>query len=132
MSLPSAIVRLALRGEGLELVGLDDFAQADALALAIRDLDSDYRLARHRRLDSHRRGSQSHREVVGQVHDLAHLDSRAGLELVHRDHRPGLNLRDPPEHAEVAEFLFEHGRAPFEQSLVDLGVLGGRAFEQVQ
>ena len=119
-----------LAASGRELFGLHDLAQINLLALAIGNLDSDHRLARHRGLDSHGGCAQRHREIVGQVHDLAHLDSRAGLELVHRDHRPRLDLDHAPLDTEIVELLLQHARAALERGLVDVRMFGRRHIEQ--
>ena len=100
------------------------------LALFVRHFDSDHGLARHRRLDSHRGRSQSHREIVGEIHDLADLDSGARLEFVHRDDRAGLHLDHAALDAEVRELLLEHARAALELTFVDLRMLGRRQIEQ--
>ena len=90
----------------------------------------DYGLARDRRLDSHRGGSESHREVVGEIDNLADLDSRSGLEFVHRDDRARLHFDHAPLDAEVREFLLEHPRAALELAFVHLRMLGWRQIEQ--
>ena len=113
-----------------EFLGFENLAQENALALAIRHLDSDHGLARHRRLDSYRGSSQSHREVVGEIDDLAHFDSGARLEFVHRDDRARLHFDHPTLDAEVRELLLEHARAALELTLVHLRVLGGRQIQQ--
>ena len=97
-----------------EFLRFENLAQVDLLALAVGYLDSDHRLARHRRLNPHRRRPQRHRKVVGKIDDLAHLDARARLELVHRDDRPRLNLDHAPLDAEVGQLLLEHARTAFQ------------------
>ena len=120
--------QLALRGQ--KFVGLENLAQENAFALAVRHFDADHGLAGHGRLDSHRGGSKSHREIVGEIDNLAYLDSGARLEFVHRDDRARLHFDHPPLDAEVREFLLEHARAALELTLVNLRMLGRRQIQQ--
>src|SRR5580704_5028897 len=119
---------LALRRR--EFLGFENLAQKNALAFAIRNLDSDHGLAWHRRLDSYRGSPQSHREVVGEIDDLAYLDAGARFEFVHRDDRAWLHFDHATLDAEVRELLLEHARATLELTLVHLRVLGGRQIQQ--
>ena len=113
-----------------KLLRLENLAQINLLALAIRHLDSNHRLARHRRLDSHRRRPQRHREVVREVDDLAHLDSGPRLQLIHRDDRPGLDLHHPPLDTKVRELLFEYAGTAFQRGFIDLRMFERRHIEQ--
>src|ERR1700685_1099587 len=93
-----------------ELLRLQDLAEVDLLALAVGHFNSDDGLTGHRRLDTHGRRPQRHREVVGKVDYLADLDARARLELVHGDDGARLDLDDAAFDAEIGELLFEHTR----------------------
>src|SRR5208337_2643635 len=73
---------------------------------------------------------QSHREVVGEIVDLAYLDAGARLEFVHRDDRARLQFDHATLDAEIRELLLEHARAALELTLVDLRVLGGRQIQE--
>src|SRR5215469_7775281 len=115
---------------GGELLSLENFPQIDSLALAVGHLDSNHRFALHRRLNYHRSRTQSHREVVGEIHNLTDLDARTGFELVHRDDRTRLNLYHPPRDAKVSELLLQHACAALQRGFIDQGVFGGRHVEQ--
>src|ERR1019366_58970 len=119
---------LALRGQ--EFLSLENLAQKNAFALAVGHFDADHGLAGDRRLDSHRGGSKRHREIVGEIDNLAHLDSGARLEFVHRDDRARLYFDHPALDAEISELLLEHARAALELALVHLRMLGRRQIEQ--
>ncbi len=122
--------KLALRRGKLRR--FQDLAQIDLLALAVGHFDTDHRLARHRGLDPNRQRLERHREVVGQVDDLADLDARSRLEFVHRHHRPGLHFHDLTFDAEIGQLLLEQAGAALERLFIDLGVLQRRRIEQRQ
>ena len=75
-----------LRGRALVGVGLEQLAQRDLLAVAVRDLDADGRLAGDA-IDQHRLGLHRQAQVVGEAGDLAVLHAGVGLELEGRDDR---------------------------------------------
>ena len=98
---------LELRFVRLVLGRLEDLAEIDRLARVVRHLDPDRGLARQRRHDAHAPRLHGERKVVGEVHDLAHLDARRRLELEHGHDRAGIDLRDPALDVEVLELARE-------------------------
>src|SRR5579875_3914382 len=83
-------------------------AQIYLFTFTIRYFDADHGFTGHWSLNSYRRRLQCQRQVVGKVDDLANLNSRSRLELVHSNHRARLDLDHAPHYAEVGELLFEH------------------------
>jgi hypothetical protein len=53
-------------------------------------------------------------QVLGQADNAAVLDSRFRLELKRGHHRPGINLRDTPFHAEFVTLCFNRPRTIFQ------------------
>jgi hypothetical protein len=100
-------------------VALHELADEDRLAPRVRHLDAHHRLARNGREDADRRRAQRHGEVVGEVDDAAHLDTRSGLELEGGDHRAGSHRDDLAGHAEVGELVLEDAGAGEQRRLVD-------------
>ncbi len=98
---------LELRLVRLVLRGLQDLAEVDRLARVVRHLDADRGLAGKRRHDAHAAGPHGERQIVGQVHDLAHLHAGRGLELEHGDHRAGVDLRHAALDVEVLELVLQ-------------------------
>ena len=70
-----------------ESLALDDLAERDEVAVAVRNLDPDRGAARHA-LDADLFGREREREVVLEGRDLRDLDARGRLELVRRDDGP--------------------------------------------
>ena len=103
-------------------------AQRDLLAVRVRDLDADGRLARDP-LDQHRLGLQRQRQVVGQARHLRVLHAGVGLELERRDDRARVNLDDGAGDRELVALLLEQPRGVHQLALVDLP-LGLRRVEQ--
>ena len=109
-------------------VRLEQLAHRDLLAIGVRNLDADRRLAGDA-IDQHRLGLHREAEIVGEAGDLAVLHAGVRLELVGRDDRARVNLDDRSFDRELAALLLEQPR-PFHQlALVDLA-LGLRRVEQ--
>ena len=117
-----------LRGRALIGVGLEQLAQRNRLAIRIRDLDADRRLAGNA-LDQHRLRLHRQAQVVGQPGDLAVLHAGVGLELEGRDDRARVNLHHRAFDGELAALLLEQARRVHQLALVDLA-LGLRRIEQ--
>ena len=106
------------RGRAFVGVRLEHLAHGNQLAIEIRDLDADRRLAGDA-VDEHGLGLHREAQIVGEAGDLAVLDARVGLELVGRDHRSGMDLDDRSFDRELAALFFEKPRAVHEFALVD-------------
>ena len=91
-------------GEGLVVDGVPE---VDGVALGVGDLDPDGGLAGDGRDDAHARRLEGKGQIVGEIGDLVDLHARRGLELVHGDDGPRLDLRDLALDAEVGELLFQ-------------------------
>ena len=96
----------SLAGVLVVVVGVEQLAQIDLLALVVRQFDADGVAARHhgdaRRQRAHRAG-----DVVGKPDHARRLDAGRGLELVERDHRAGPRVDDLAAHAEILQHAFE-------------------------
>ncbi len=122
MSLPRASVSFDF--ERQELLRFDHFAQPDGLALVVRNLDADRRLARHA-LDEDALGAQGEAEIVGEAGDAAVLDAGFGLELEGRDHGAGIDLHHRAAHVELAALFAQHLRQVLQLIFIDGAVLVG-------
>ena len=87
-----------------ELARLDDLAQEDRLALRVRHLDADVRLAGHA-VDADRLGLEREAEVVDESGDARVLDAGVGLELVGGDDRAGADVLDLARDVELLALL---------------------------
>ena len=107
MVLPRQSGSLALRVG--EVLGGEQLAQVDLLALRVGQLDADGVAARH---DGDARRDRAHRagDVVGEPDHARRLDAGRGLELVERDDRAGTRVDDLAADAEIVEHAFERGR----------------------
>ena len=123
MVLPSASVSFDVRAP--VGVRLEQLAQRDLLAIRVRNLDADRRLAGDA-IDQHRLGLHRQAQVVGEAGDLAVLHAGVRLELVGRDDRARVDLDDRAFDRELAALLLEQPRAVHQLALVDL-LLGLRA-----
>src|SRR5258708_20235506 len=74
-----------------KLGGLYNFAQPYGLALVVRHLNADGRLARHT-LDQNALRAHGQAQIVGQAGNAAVLHARFRLELVRRHYRSGIDL----------------------------------------
>src|SRR5260370_13334691 len=79
------------RFQSYKLGRLDHLAQPDGLALAVRYLDSNCRLARHA-LDENAFRTQAQAEVLGHAGDAVVFDTGIRLECVSRNYPTGLYL----------------------------------------
>ena len=117
--LPSASVSFDVRAP--VQLGLEQLAQRDLLARAVRDLDADGRLARDA-IDQHRFGLHREAEVVGEAGDLRVLHAGIRLELEGGDDRARMDLHDAAFDRELAALLLEQPRAVHQLALVDLAL----------
>ncbi len=81
----------------------------DGLALMVRHLDADRALAGHA-LDQDALGTHREAEVFGQAGNAAVFHAGFGLELIRRDHGPGIDLHHLAAHIELAALLHEDTR----------------------
>ena len=91
----------------LEVELVEDPPQRDDVEVLVGDLDSDRALARDRRLDPQRAGSERHRQVVRQRLDPADLDVRRRLDLVLGHHRARVAADDLGRDAEPGQLLLD-------------------------
>src|SRR5260370_28117710 len=77
-----------------ELLRLDVLPQPDDLALTVRHLNANRRLAGHA-LDKNALGFQSQTQIVVEIGNAAALDSPIVLELKRDDYGTGVDLRYP-------------------------------------
>ncbi len=122
MSLPSGMVRRDWRF--VELLGLQDLAQADDLALGVGDFDAHGGLAGDA-LDEDGLGLKAQAEVLVERGDAAVLDAGLGLELEGGDHRAGIDLHHRAKHVELLELGLDAGGDVLEFQLVVGGASGG-------
>src|SRR5260370_15246356 len=92
------------RFQSYKLGRLDHLAQPDGLALAVRYLDSNCRLARHA-LDENAFRTQAQAEVLGHAGDAVVFDAGLRLEFVSRNYRTGIDMRDLSRDVEFAELI---------------------------
>jgi hypothetical protein len=113
MSLPSASVS----GRIHLFVGLraQDLAQGDDLAGLVRNLETHRRLARNDLDHPHADRRQRTRQILGEIADLADLDTWRRGQLEARHDRTGLNGNDLDFHAEVLELELDEPRHRFER-----------------
>ncbi len=84
---------------------------ATTATVLIRNLDADGRFSGNRRLDAHAGCGQRERQIVGERGDPRDLDAALGLQLVARDRRSALDVRDLRADAEARQRIFENVRA---------------------
>jgi len=82
-------------------LGAQHLAKEHRLALLVRDLDADRRLARYHLDDADTDLGQRAREVLGERRDLVHLHARRKLHLEQRDDRSRVHGADLRLHPEV-------------------------------
>src|SRR3954470_5865261 len=90
-----------------EIAGFDDFSQPDSLALFVRHLDTDGRLASHA-LDEDAFSFQRQAEIVLKSSDAAVLDASFRLKLKSGHDRAGIDLRHLPAHIELGTLCHQH------------------------
>ena len=113
-----------------ELGGDEDLAQVDGRRLGVRHLHRDGAAPRDRPHDPDRGRLQGERQVVGQVHHLAHLDARGRLELVRGDDRARAHLDDTPFNLEVLELSPDRLGVLLQLLARPLELGGGRDLEE--
>src|SRR5439155_27339552 len=94
------------RSRVLELLGLQDLAQADHFAARIRHLDADRRFPRDA-LDQNRFGLKPEAQIVVQSRDAAVLDSRFRFQFERGYHGPGIDLHHVSLNVKLREFRFD-------------------------
>ena len=86
-----------------ELIGIDQFPQADGPADLVGDLDAHGGLVGDGRLDAHAGGGQPQGDIIRKAGDPADLDPGAGLELIPGDRRAAGDVDHPRIHPEFLE-----------------------------
>ncbi len=92
-----------------------DLDELHDLPLRIGELEPHARLAGDRLDDADRDDRQRAREVLHQVDDLRALDADRRLDLVARDHRPGIRGEHLHRDAEVRELALDQARRELER-----------------
>src|SRR4029077_18167015 len=104
--------------------GFDDLAQSHDLALLVRNLEANHRLAGNDFHHAHADGGQGPGEILGQIADLAdfHAGRRAQLEA--RDPATREYRNDFAFHAEIAQFELYQARHRL-QRFIRVGLFAG-------
>ena len=121
MFLPSARASLVLglRNPSSETIWRNETVSRCSLGTSIPDRA----LAGDRRDDPHPLGLERHRQVVGEVGDLADAGPGRRDELVHRDDRPGVDLGHPAEDLVVGQRLGQPLGLAVDRLAIDRGLL---------
>ena len=106
---------------------LDDLAERHQLALLVRNLQADRRLAGNDFDHAHADRRQRTRQVLRQIADLADLDARRRAQLEARDDRAGMHFDDFGLDVEVAQLQLDQPRHRFER----LGGIAALAWRRI-
>ena len=94
------------RFDRIVLVRAKDFREIDDLAIDVRNLDADHRLAGDHVDHAHAHHRQAARDVLVETRKLAALDPRGGLQLKASDHRAGIHANHFSFDAEITQLQF--------------------------
>ena len=115
------------------ILGRKDLFQIDGFSLVIGYLYAYDCLPWDGRYDPDAGGPEGQGQVVSQAGNLAYLDPRSRLILVHGYYRPGKDLNHLSFDPKVAQFLLQAPGIHLQTFLLDLrGPLRGRVVQEVQ
>ena len=112
-----------LRLRFLELPGVQHISEINDLSLLIGYLDTYGRLSGNRRLDTDIRRRKTHLDIIGQRHNLRHLDALLRLQLIARHCRSHGNVRHRHPDTEALQRLLQ-GNGIFLNFLSGVRILG--------
>ena len=99
------------------LARAQDLGEIDDLAMRVRNLEADHRLARNHVDHAHADHGQAARDVLVEAGNLAALDARRRLHLEARDDRARMRADHLRVDAEILELEFDLARQGFERFL---------------